>query len=215
MIPLNTTFVKAEHTKYDYFFHIAFAVLFCLYSFLILFSNKLLGFLFFIFGLVLLGFTVWRGISTISSIIGVLLGLTFLFFSRLFWMEAFQVLPVFFYDVFQIFFFLGFGIGIALLYGLTIKSAPLSNRLKRHCIHGIYFLTGMILFPYTWIFSYGAVMQGNYSSLIWAVLIFILWGLLYFFQMVTHPHKVMGPALYAVNLGLCSWTIYRWITIWT
>lgn len=215
MIPLNTTFEKAEHTKYDYFYHIAFAVLFCLYSFLILFSSKLLGFLFFIYGLVLLGFTVWNEIRTSFSIPWVLLGLTGLFFSRLYWMDAFQVLPVFFFAIFQCVFFIGFGIGIALLYTLIIKSAPLSSRITKHAVHGLYFLTGMILFPYTWIFSYGAVIQGNYESLVWALLILILWGLLYFVQLSTHSNKIMSGAFYAVNIGVMCWTILRWISILT
>ncbi len=215
MIPINTTFVRLEHTKYDYMYHIAFAVLFCLYSFLILFSSKMLGFLFFIYGLVLLGFTVWKGIRIKYSIPGVLLGLTVLFFSRLFWMDAFQILPVFFYEIFQGVFFLGFGIGIVLLYNLSSKAAPLSNSLLRHGVHGMYFVTGILLLPYTWIFSYGAVMQGNYNSLVWAVLILILWGILYAVQLITHPNKVMGIALYTVNIGVGCWTVYRWIAILT
>lgn len=213
MIPINTTFVRLEHTKYDYMFHIAFAVLFCLYSFLILFSSKLLGFLFFIYGLVLLGLTVWKGIRITLSIPGVLLGLTALFFSRLFWMDAFEILPVFFYEIFQVVFFLGFGIGIALLYSLSSKAAPFSNRLQRHGVHGMYFVTGILLLPYTWIFGYGTVMQGNYNSLVWAVLILILWGILYVLQLITHPNKVMGVALYTVNIGVGCWTVYRWIAI--
>ncbi|KZE64926.1 hypothetical protein AWM68_09775 [Fictibacillus phosphorivorans] len=215
MFPINTTFVRLEHTKYDYIFHIAFAVLLCLYSFLILFSSKLLGFLFFCYGLFLLGFTVWKGIRMIYSIPGVLVGLTALFFSRLLWMDAFQILPNFFYEIFQVVFFLGFGVGITLLYNLASKSAPFSNIYQRHGIHGMYFATGILLFPYTWIFSYGALKQGNYNSLVWAVLILILWGILYALQLITPPKKGMGIALYAVNIGVGCWTIYRWIMIVT
>ncbi len=215
MILINNTFEKARHTKYDYFYHIAFAVLFCLYSFLMLFSSKLLGFLFFIYGLLLLGHTVWKGIRTLYSIPYTLFGLSILFFSRLFWMEAFSVLPVFFFDIFQIVFFLGVVIGISLLYGVMIKGAPLANKLQTHGVHSMYFITGSLLLPYTWIFSYGAVMQGNDRSLIWALLILILWGTLYFVQLVTHRNKVMLAALYAVNLGIGCWTIYRWINILT
>ncbi|ANC75738.1 hypothetical protein [Fictibacillus phosphorivorans] len=215
MILLNNTFKKARHTKYDYFYHIAFAVLFCLYSFLMLFSSKLLGFLFFVYGLLLLGHTVWKGIRTRYSIPYILFGLTILFFSRLFWLEAFSVLPVLFYEIFQISFFLGIVIGICLLYGLMVKGAPLANKFQTHGVHSIYFVTGCLLLPYTWIFSYGAVMQGNTSSLIWALLILVLWGLLYFAQLVTHHNKVMLAALFAVNIGVGCWAIYRWINILT
>ncbi|MDM5317989.1 hypothetical protein QUF49_18490 [Fictibacillus sp. b24] len=133
----------------------------------------------------------------------------------MFWIGAFQILPVFFYEIFQVVFFLGFGFGIALLYSLTCKAAPFSNRIQRHVVHGTYFATGILLLPYTWIFSYGAIMQSNYNSLVWAVLILILWGILYVVQLITFPNKAMGMALYAVNIGVGCWTVYRWIAILT
>ena len=96
---------------------------------------------------------------------------------------------------------------------MVIKGAPLANKLQTHGVHSMYFVTGSLLFPYTWIFSYGAVMQGNTSSLIWALLILILWGALYFAQLVTYHNKVMFAALFAVNIGVGCWAIYRWINI--
>ncbi|MBN3553245.1 hypothetical protein JYA63_03080 [Fictibacillus nanhaiensis] len=215
MILINNTFEKARHTKYDYFYHIAFAVLFCLYSFLMLFSSKLLGFLFFVYGLLLLGHTVWKGIRTSYSIPYILFGLTILFFSRLFWLEAFSVLPVFFYEIFQIVFFLGIVIGICLLYGLMVKGAPLANKFQTHGVHSSYFVTGCLLLPYTWIFSYGAIVQDNLGNLTWALLILVLWGTLYLVQLVTHHNKIMLVALYSVNISVGCWTIYRWINILT
>jgi hypothetical protein len=215
MVPINNTFKQAEHSKYDYMLHIAFAVLLCLYSFLLLFTSKLLGALFFIFGVILLGSTVWKGIKTVPSIFGVNIMLWLLFFSRIFWMDAFQVLPVFFYDIFQALFFLGCGIGIGLLYSLAVKSAPLSNTFSRHAVHGMYFLTAILLMPYTLIYSYGAFMQGDMNEVFWAVLILILWGILYVVQLITHGNRVMEFGLHALNIGIGCWTINRWIIIFS
>ncbi|MGA4721598.1 hypothetical protein ACOZ9X_16480 [Fictibacillus nanhaiensis] len=133
----------------------------------------------------------------------------------MFWLEAFSVLPVFFYEIFQIGFFLGIIIGICLLYGVMVKGAPLANKFQTHGVHSIYFVTGSLLLPYTWIFSYGAVMQGNTSSLIWALLTLIVWGALYFAQLITYHNKAMLAALFAVNIGVGCWAIYRWINILT
>jgi hypothetical protein len=213
MDSIYNTFKQAEHSKYDYIFHIAFAVLLCLYSFLLLFASKLLGSLFFIFGVILLGLTVWKGIKTFFSIAGVILMLWLLFYSRILWIDALQVLPVFFYDIFQVLFFLGSGIGIALLYSLAVKSAPLSNPVSRHTVHGMYFLTAILLMPYTLIYTYGAFMQGDLNGVFWSVLILVLWGILYAVQLITHENKVMRIGLFAVNIGIGWWTINRWIMI--
>jgi hypothetical protein len=217
MIKANLIFTKAEHTNYDYTFHITFALLLCLYSFLILFSSKLLGFLFFLSGLTLLSLTVWKGIKTVQSIIGVLLLLCLLFFSRLFWMNAFTVLPEFFYEIFQAVFFIEFGLGLALLYSLTVKTVPLpgSGRMIKHIIHSTYFLSGVLLITYTWLYSYGAVMQGDYARLTWAVLILILWCCLYFLQLSFDGKKLMAGALFALNIGVGCWALYRWIHIFS
>lgn len=213
MDSIYNTFKQAEHSKYDYIFHIAFAVLLCLYSFLLLFASKLLGSLFFIFGVILLGSTVWKGIKTLFSTAGVILMLWLLFYSRILWIDALQVLPVFFYEIFQALFFLGSGIGIALLYSLAVKSAPLSSPSNRHIIHGIYFLTAILLMPYILIYSYGAFMQGDINGLFWSVLILVLWGILYAVQLLTHENKFMRIGLFAVNISIGFWTINRWILI--
>jgi hypothetical protein len=213
MDSIYNTFKQAEHSKYDYIFHIAFAVLLCLYSFLLLFASKLLGSLFFIFGVILLGLTVWKGIKTFFSIAGVILMLWLLFYSRILWVDALHVLPVFFYDIFQVLFFLGSGIGIALLYSLAVKSAPLSNPVSRHTVHGMYFLNAILLMPYTLIYTYGAFMQGDLNGVFWSVLILVLWGILYAVQLITHENKVMRIGLFAVNIGIGWWTINRWIMI--
>ncbi|WP_226537138.1 hypothetical protein [Fictibacillus halophilus] len=213
MDPIYNTFKQAEHSKYDYVFHIAFAVLLCLYSFLLLFASKLLGSLFFIFGVILLGSTVWKGIKPFFSIAGVILMLWLLFYSRILWMDALQVLPVFFYEIFQALFFLESGIGIALLYRLAAKKAPLSGPVSRHIIHGMYFLIAILLMPYTLIYSYGAFMQGDLNGLFWSVLILVLWGILYPVQLIAHENKFMRFGLFAVNICIGVWTINRWIMI--
>jgi hypothetical protein len=213
MIPIYNTFKQAEHSKYDYILHIAFAVLLCLYSFLLLFSSKLLGSLFFISGVMLLGSAVYRGINSIVSIAGVIPMLWLLFYSRILWVDALQVLPLFFYEIFQAFFFLGSGIGIALLYSLAVKSAPLSSSVSRHTVHGMYFLTAILLMPYTLIYSYGAFMQGDMNGVLWSILILVLWGILYAAQLITHENKVMRIGLFAVNIGIGWWAINRWIMI--
>lgn len=213
MDPIYNTFKQAEHSKYDYIFHIAFAVLLCLYSFLLLFASKLLGSMFFIFGVILLGSTVWKGIKTFFSIAGVILMLWLLFFSRILWVDALQVLPVFFYEIFQTLFFTGSGIGIALLYSLAVKSAPLSSPVSRHTVHGMYFLIAILLMPYTLIYSYGAFMQGDINGVFWSVLILVLWWILYAVQLITHENKVMRIGLFTVNIGIGWWTINRWIMI--
>ncbi|MFE1245966.1 hypothetical protein ACFW35_17785 [Fictibacillus sp. NPDC058756] len=213
MIPIYSTFKQAEHSKYDYILHIAFAVLLCLYSFLLLFSSKLLGSLFFIFSVMLLGSAVYRGINTFVSIASVIPMLWLLFYSRILWVDALQVLPIFFYEIFQALFFLGSGIGIALLYSLAVKSAPLSSSVSRHTVHGMYFLTAILLMPYTLIYSYGAFMQGDLNGVLWSVLILVLWGILYVAQLITHQNKVMRIGLFAVNIGIGWWTINRWIMI--
>jgi hypothetical protein len=213
MISINHTFKQAEHTKYDYIFHIAFAVLLCFYSFLLLFSSKLLGFAFFILGIFLIATTVWKGIKTALSISVVTIVLWLLFYSRIHWAEAFQVLPIFFYEIFQVIFFLGFGFGIALLYSLAVKSAPLSDSLSRHTVHSLYFLSAILLMPYTLIYGYGAIMNGEFTDLLWAVLILVLWGILYFVHIIMQGNKLMGLGLYAVNIGIVIWTINRWIMI--
>jgi hypothetical protein len=213
MIPIYNTFKQAEHSKYDYILHIAFAVLLCLYSFLLLFSSKLLGSLFFISGVMLLGSAVYRGINTIVSIASVIPMLWLLFYSRILWVDALQVLPVFFYEIFQALFFLVSGIGIALLYRLAVNSAPLSNAVSRHTVHGMYFLTAILLMPYILIYSYGAFMQDDMNGVLWSVLILVLWGILYAAQLITHENKIMRIGLFAVNIGIGCWTINRWIMI--
>lgn len=213
MVPINNIFKQAEHSKYDYMLHIAFAVLLCLYSFLILFSSKLLGSLFFIFSVILLGSTVWKGIKPLFSIAGVILMLWLLFYSRILWIDALQVLPVFFYDFFQVLFFLGCGTGIALLYSLAVKLVPLTSSVSRHTVHGMYFLTAILLMPYILIYSYGAFMQGDTNGVIWAILILVLWGILYIVQLIIHGNRVMEIGLHAVNAGIGWWTINRWIMI--
>ncbi|MFD1359784.1 hypothetical protein ACFQ4X_18005 [Fictibacillus halophilus] len=213
MIPIYNTFKQAEHSKYDYILHIAFAVLLCLYSFLLLFSSKLLGSLFFISGVMLLGSAVYRGINTIVSIASVIPMLWLLFYSRILWVDALQVLPLFFYEIFKALFFLGSGIGIALLYSLAVKSAPLSSSVSRYTVHGMYFLTAILLMPYKLIYSYGAFMQGDMNGVLWSILILVLWGILYTAQLITHENKVMRIGLFAVNIGIGWWTINRWIMI--
>jgi hypothetical protein len=215
MVSINNTFKQAEHSRYDYILHIAFAVLLCLYSFLLLFSSKLLGSLFFIFGVMLLGIAVYRGINTVVSIAGVIPILWLLFYSRILWVDALQILPVFFYDIFQALFFLVSGIGIALLYVLAIKAAPLSSSVSRHTVHGMYFLTAILLMPYTLIYNYGAFMQGDLKGVFWSVLILVLWGILYAVQLITHENKGMRIGLFAVNIGIGCWTINRWIMIFS
>ncbi|MBY6038105.1 hypothetical protein KUV80_15710 [Fictibacillus nanhaiensis] len=215
MILMGNTSLKTEHSKRDYFFHIAFAVLLCLYSFLILFSSRLLGIIFFSCGLALLGFTVWRGIRRVLSLIGVLVVLCLLFFSRIVWMDAFQVLPVTFYDIFQIVFFIEFSIGILLLYSLTVKSAPLSNSKMTHVVHVAYFLTGILLVPYTWLCSYGAVIQREFNGLFWAALTLCMWSCLYYVQLTAHKNRIMQIALYSANVGVGCWALYRWMTIFS
>ncbi|WNB91646.1 hypothetical protein [Bacillus sp. NEB1478] len=215
MIKSNLTFTKAEHTKYDYIFHITFALLLCFYSFLILFSSQLLGGVFFISGLALLAFTVWKGIKTFQSVFGVIVLLCLLFFSRLLWMNAFYVLPVSFYEIFQALFFIEFGMGLVLLYSLITKAVPFSRGNLNFIIHGSYFLTGLLLITYTWLYSYGAVMQGDYIRLIWAVLILILWCGLYVFQYFFDGKKIMTSALFVLNIGVGCWSFYRWIHIFT
>ncbi|MCM3720159.1 hypothetical protein [Fictibacillus phosphorivorans] len=213
MSSISNTFKQAELTKYDYMIHIAFAVLLCLYSFLLLFANKMLGFLFFIVGLLLLGTAVWKGIKPIFSITGVTVMLGLLFYSRILWFEALQILPLFFYEIFQVLFFLGTGLGIALLYRLAVKSAPLTSPLNRHIIHGIYFLTAILLMPYTIIVSYGAFMQGEVSGVFWSILILLLWGILYTVQLITNKNKLMRNGLFVLNICMGWWTINRWIMI--
>jgi hypothetical protein len=213
MMKWNFVFTKAEHTAYDVIYHIAFAVVLCLYSFLILFSSKLLGFLFFLSGMALISATVWRGIKTAQSVIAVVFLLCLLFFSRLFWMNAFHILPVFFYGIFQAVFFIGFGIGITLLYSLMHKSAPLSGNRNKHAVHLSYFMTGLFLITYTWLYSYGAIIQGDYSRLVWAVLILMLWICLYYFQLLYNKKQIMRAALYVVNIGVGCWAFYRWIHV--
>lgn len=169
--------------------------------------------MFFIFGVILLGSTVWKGIKTFFSIAGVILMLWLLFFSRILWVDALQVLPVFFYEIFQTLFFTGSGIGIALLYSLAVKSAPLSSPVSRHTVHGMYFLIAILLMPYTLIYSYGAFMQGDINGVFWSVLILVLWWILYAVQLITHENKVMRIGLFTVNIGIGWWTINRWIMI--
>ncbi|MDR7074593.1 hypothetical protein [Fictibacillus barbaricus] len=215
MLKSNLIFTKAEHSKYDYILHITFALLLCFYSFLILFSSKLLGCLFFISGLAILSLTVWKGIKTFQSVFGVIALLFLLFFSRLLWMNAFYVLPVSFYKIFQAVFFIEFAVGLALLYSLITKTAPFVGRKLNFTIHGGYFLTGFLLITYTWLYSYGAVMQGDYTKLVWSLLILILWSGLYTLQYIYDGRKAMAAALFFLNIGVGCWSFYRWIHIFT
>jgi hypothetical protein len=204
---------QVSHSRFDYVLHVTFALFLCLYSFLIIFSSKLLGFLFFIGGILFLGSVVWRGIKGILSFWFVITFLCFLFFSRIFWMDAFRVLPVNFYEIFQISFSLEFVIGIMLLYNLAVKTSPISKLVMNHLVHVSYFLAGVLLISYTWLYSYGAVLRGELTDLLWALLILVLFGTVYVLQLKTYGKRAWGAALYLLNISIGAWALYRWIHV--
>jgi hypothetical protein len=204
---------QKEYTKIDYFLHVAFALVLCFYSFLILFSSWLLGFFFFLSGLACLGVTVWRGIKGLHSLSLVSISLFLMFISRIYWLKAFTILPHYFYEIFQLVFLIEFSLGIVLLYSLVVKRVPFPNRLMNHMIHISYFATAVLLIPYSWLFSYGAIKSGDVKNLFWILLIFILWGVVYVMQLKTYDNKIGSIAFYLLNSCIGSWALFRWFSI--
>ncbi|MFC7373579.1 hypothetical protein ACFQPF_18200 [Fictibacillus iocasae] len=161
-----------------------FSVLFVLYGIVMLVNKPVWGTVIAVSGGIL-----WRMNSRGSKLksLAVLLAgaLLFLLISRLFWYNGLQVMNTSVLFVLQAFYFTGTVFGLGSLYSvLTSMDKSVEKRpISKYVVHGVYFLTGLLILPYCLFYFYGIIIfEGVQPELLLPVAIFFCWLLLYIVQ---------------------------------